>query len=171
MGKKTDDPSATVNSMEFAAIFDANGVETLQKSYDNLAQSGRLIIYGFHTNLPRAPTVTMNKNAEGKAGTKPASTLMISPFTWLRILYGLLFGGMPRFDPMMLTLTSKAVMGFNLSFFSREIEMATVYSDAIIGYIERDVIPSNFTVTVLDDAREGHELLSTGNSVGKIVVS
>lgn len=32
----------------YIAIFDANGVETIQQSYDQLTQCGRLVIYGFH---------------------------------------------------------------------------------------------------------------------------
>ena len=34
----------TVNG--YKAIFDANGVETLQQSYNNLSRGGRLITYG-----------------------------------------------------------------------------------------------------------------------------
>lgn len=38
----------------YAAIFDANGLETLQASYDHLAKCGKLVTYGFHSNLPRS---------------------------------------------------------------------------------------------------------------------
>jgi NADPH:quinone reductase-like Zn-dependent oxidoreductase len=37
----------------FAAIFDANGVSTLRASYQHLAPAGRLVVYGFHSMLPR----------------------------------------------------------------------------------------------------------------------
>ena len=37
----------------FNSVFDANGVETLKYSYDHLAPAGKLIIYGFHTMLPK----------------------------------------------------------------------------------------------------------------------
>ena len=30
----------------YEVVFDANGIETLQKSYDHLASGGKLIIYG-----------------------------------------------------------------------------------------------------------------------------
>ena len=36
----------------FAAVFDANGVSTLRASYEALARCGRLVVYGFHSNLP-----------------------------------------------------------------------------------------------------------------------
>ena len=32
---------------------DANGVSTLKQSFNHLAQTGRLIVYGFHSMLPR----------------------------------------------------------------------------------------------------------------------
>lgn len=34
-------------------VLDANGVETLAQSYKHTAAGGRLIIYGFHTMLPK----------------------------------------------------------------------------------------------------------------------
>jgi NADPH:quinone reductase-like Zn-dependent oxidoreductase len=33
--------------------YDANGVETLGNSYRHLAMGGKLVIYGFHTMLPK----------------------------------------------------------------------------------------------------------------------
>ena len=38
----------------FDAVFDANGVETLKQSYDHLAPTGRLVVYGFHSMLPKS---------------------------------------------------------------------------------------------------------------------
>ena len=37
----------------YDAIFDANGVATLADSYAHLAPTGRLLVYGFHSMLPR----------------------------------------------------------------------------------------------------------------------
>lgn len=59
-----------------------------------------LITYGFHSNLPKAAD-------------------LLSPIAWLKMLRGLT--QMPSFDPMSLVLDSKAVMGFNLSFFADEV--------------------------------------------------
>ncbi|MFT7625086.1 MAG: NADPH:quinone reductase-like Zn-dependent oxidoreductase, partial [Myxococcota bacterium] len=47
-------------------ICDANGVETLQQSWKHLCPPGKLVVYGFHTMLPRT-------------GGKPA---------WLRLAWG-----------------------------------------------------------------------------------
>ena len=59
------------------------------------AQTGRLVIFGFHTNLPTV-----------------SSTL--SPLHWLRMAKGM--ASMPTFEPMDLVLSSKSIHGFNLSF-------------------------------------------------------
>ncbi len=34
-------------------IFDANGLSTLKQSYRHLAPVGKLVVYGFHSMLPR----------------------------------------------------------------------------------------------------------------------
>lgn len=60
----------------------------------------RLISYGFHSNLPKASD-------------------LLSPTAWLQMLVGII--NMPKYDPMALVLDSKAVMGFNLSFFADEV--------------------------------------------------
>ena len=38
----------------YSAIFDANGYATLRSSYDHLAPGGRLVVYGFHSMLPKS---------------------------------------------------------------------------------------------------------------------
>eukprot|EP00975_Prorocentrum_lima_P053334 11184216-Prorocentrum_lima.AAC.1 len=81
------DEARTVAPEGYIAIFDANGVSTLQQSYEHLALCGRLIIYGFHSNLPRG-IHTLN------------------PFAWLKMAF--LISRMPKFDPMALVLESKA---------------------------------------------------------------
>ena len=47
--KSTQDLWTTASDLTvqgYKAIFDANGVETLQQSYNNLASGGRLVTYG-----------------------------------------------------------------------------------------------------------------------------
>lgn len=90
----------------YVAIFDANGLETLSGSYEHLSRCGRLITYGFHSNLPR-------------------QTGALSPIEWVKMVIGLV--QMPRFDPMAMVLESKAVAGFNLSFFADEHELIERY--------------------------------------------
>ena len=136
----------------FAAIFDANGVETLQDSYDHLDRNGRLITYGFHSNLP-------------KKG-------IINPLNWLHLIYGMT--QMPKFDPMQLCLNSKAVLGFNLSFFAEEKQLIESYLTQIISWIQDETIKiaNNASMTILDmkNVRKSHQLIQSGNSIGKILI-
>jgi NADPH:quinone reductase-like Zn-dependent oxidoreductase len=97
----------------FSAIFDANGVETLNDSYEHLARCGKLIIYGFHTNIPKA-------------------TSLLSPFSWIGMILKMI--RMPSFLPMNLTLESKSVCGFNLSFFADEHELIKVRGTRATAY-------------------------------------
>ena len=90
------------------AIFDANGIETLNTSFYNLCRTGTLVTYGFHSNLPK-------------------SSSLLSPINWMKIIYNMLL--MPKFDPMALVLESKNVCGFNLSFFADETELIKNYMD------------------------------------------
>jgi len=76
----------------FDVVLDANGVETLRKSYASLRPTGRLVIYGFHSML-----------SPGRA--KP---------NWLKLVWD--FVRMPRFNPLRLTDDNRAVLAFNLSY-------------------------------------------------------
>ncbi|MCA9663250.1 MAG: zinc-binding dehydrogenase, partial [Myxococcales bacterium] len=73
----------------YDVICDANGVATLGQSFAHLAPTGKLVIYGFHTMLPRR-------------GGKPK---------WLRL--ALAYLRTPRFNPLDLTSLNRSVMGFN----------------------------------------------------------
>lgn len=134
----------------FAAIFDASGVETLAGSYENLSRCGRLITYGFHSNLPKASS-------------------LLSPLEWIRMIYRV--AAMPRFDPMSLVLDSKAVLGFNLSFFADEHELVRKYFDQIVEWvIEGKTSVPAVTVVDMKDISRAHELIQSGSTVGKIVM-
>ncbi|CAL1160478.1 unnamed protein product [Cladocopium goreaui] len=102
----------------YRAVFDANGVATLKASYNLLSRNGRLVVYGFHSNLPKC---------DGGLGA-------LSPLNWIRMAIDL--ARTPHFDPMFLTLDSKAVLGFNLSFFSDEIETGEKYLKQLKSWIE-----------------------------------
>lgn len=139
----------------YAAIFDANGAETLSDSYDHLSRCGSLITYGFHTNLPRKSS-------------------FLSPWHWIRMIFELL--KLPRFDPMTMVLESRTVAGFNLSFFADEHELIQSYMAQIVGWVEDGSISlSNgglglLQVMPLSDIRKAHELLQSGGTTGKIVI-
>jgi synaptic vesicle membrane protein VAT-1 len=134
----------------YVAIFDANGVDTLADSYENLCRCGRLVTYGFHSNLPKASS-------------------LLSPFEWIRMLRRVI--AMPKFDPMSLVLDSKAVLGFNLSFFADEHELVRRYFEQIYTWVEEGkvTVPA-CTVCDMKDIGRAHELIQTGSTVGKIVM-
>lgn len=141
----------------FRAIFDANGVSTLQASYDHLAMTGSLVVYGFHSNIP------MGRSS-------------LSPLNWLGMLVGML--KMPRFDAMDMTLKSKSVSGFNLSFFEDEVETISSYMDLLLSWIEtKQFVAFDAGVETIKFGEEGegvakaHDKIQSGKSVGKIVVS
>lgn len=134
----------------YVAIFDANGVDTLFNSYEHLSRCGRLVTYGFHSNLPKASS-------------------FLSPIEWIRMIYKVI--AMPKFEPMSLVLDSKAVLGFNLSFFADEHELVRSYFEQIYVWIaEGKISVPACTVCDMKDIGIAHELIQTGSTVGKIVM-
>lgn len=134
----------------YKTICDANGVSTLTKSYGHLAQTGRLIIFGFHSNLP------MGKH-------------MLSPIEWIRMAKKM--NSMPAFDPMDLTVSNKSVLGFNLSFFADEREVVGELFDQICIWLEEEKLRCPRVVTMkMENIGEAHSLIQSGSSVGKIVM-
>lgn len=134
----------------YAAIFDANGVATLRESYEHLAQTGTLVIYGFHTNLPSAAS--------------------LSPLAWARMAVGM--ARMPKFDPMALVLSSKTVAGFNLSFFAEEAALVSAYMDQIVAWVSAGRLRvSKVTAYALADVPRAHTFIQSGASIGKLVLN
>mmetsp|Transcript_17101 Transcript_17101/g.24070 ORF Transcript_17101/g.24070 Transcript_17101/m.24070 type:complete len:455 (+) Transcript_17101:14-1378(+) len=135
----------------YTCILDANGVSTLQDSYDHLAPTGRLIIFGFHSNLPL-----------GRA--------MLSPLEWIRMAQKQ--SKMPQFDPMDLTVSNKSVLGFNLSFFADETEIVSDMFDQIVEWAETKQIRCPKVVEMpMNEIANAHDLIQSGKSVGKIVMN
>ena len=72
---------------------------------------------------------------------------------------------------MNMVLDSKSVLGFNLSFFSEEHELIRTYMTQIVEWIEKDKIKlPEVTLFEVADIRRAHELIQSGNSMGKIVI-
>jgi NADPH:quinone reductase-like Zn-dependent oxidoreductase len=136
----------------YATILDANGISTLRDSYNNLCPTGRLIVFGFHSNLP------LGKDA-------------LSPRQWL--LMAIRQFCMPTFDAMDMVVANKSVMGFNLSFLSDEREFVSQLWNQIHQWLCSGDLQCPRVVTMDDMQQIGdaHELIMSGQSVGKIVVS
>lgn len=134
----------------YKTIMDANGVSTLKESYDHLAPTGRLIVFGFHSNLP------LGKDS-------------LNPLEWIKMANKM--KKMPAFDPMHLTVENKAVLGFNLSFFADEEKLVGKLFDQICTWLEEGLLTCPSIATFeMKDIGDAHRLIQSGSSVGKIVV-
>ena len=134
----------------YKTIMDANGVSTLQQSYDHLAPTGRLVVFGFHSNLP------MGRDS-------------LNPLEWIKMAKKM--NKMPAFDPMFLTVDNKSVLGFNLSFFADEKEVVSELFDQICVWLEAGLLRCpRVAIFDIDDIADAHTLIQSGSSVGKIVV-
>lgn len=132
----------------FDIIADANGAETLKDSYGHLASSGKLLVYGFHTMMP-------------KQGGK---------IDWIRLIR--MYLKTPRFNPLNMTSDNKSVIAFNLSYLFDKKELFIEATHHLISLIENGDIKGPST-TVFDFVRvaEAHKALESGKTTGKIILS
>lgn len=134
----------------FAAVFDANGVATLGDSYEHLAPCGKLIVYGFHTMLPKMGGV-------------------IDPLQWVRM--GVQWLRTPRFNPLAMVPANKSVLAFNLSFLFDQKELLTGAMAELLGWVHSGQLKMpKVTEYKLDDVRKAHAALESGKTVGKLVL-
>jgi NADPH:quinone reductase-like Zn-dependent oxidoreductase len=130
----------------FHAIFDANGVSTLRASYDHLAPTGVLAIYGFHSMLPR----------DGR-------------LNWLRLAWHWL--RTPRFNPLRMTQENRSVIAANLSFLQSE---ATRLREGMHWLLERfadgRLTPLPVTTFALSDAANAQRAIESGKTIGKLAL-
>lgn len=134
----------------FHAVFDANGVSTLSGSFASLAPTGRLIVYGFHSMLPRHG---------GVLGLKE----------WVKIAWD--YVRTPRFMPLDMTATNRAVLGFNLSFLFKETELLKKAMTDITGWMrEGKLKASPVRLYELNNVAQAHRDIESGTTVGKLVL-
>lgn len=130
----------------FDAIFDANGVATLRQSYRHLAPTGRLVVYGFASMLPR----------DGR-------------LNWLRLAWDWL--RTPRFDPLRMTQENRSVLAANLSFLEAR---ANLLADGMRWLLARfdagDLVPPRTTPFPLARAADAQRAIESGTTVGKLVL-
>jgi len=124
------DKAREISPHGYKTIMDANGVSTLRQSYQHLCCTGHLIIFGFHSNLPR-----------GKS--------MLSPLEWIRM--GKRMNQMPQFDPMDLVTLNKSVLGFNLSFFAKERDVVSELLNQICEWIREGLFLFNVAAYCADE--------------------
>jgi len=128
-------------------ILDANGVSTLEQSYRHLAPIGRLVVYGFHSMLPRQ-------------GGLPGK---------LRLAWN--YWRTPRFSPFSLTTRNRSVLGFNLSFLFDRQELMETGLQQLIQWLEEGKLASpRVTVYPFEQVADAHRDLESGQTVGKLVL-
>jgi NADPH:quinone reductase-like Zn-dependent oxidoreductase len=129
------------------ASFDANGVTTLKPAFQRLKLGGRLVVYGFAEIMPR--------------GRRP--TLPELAWNWLRV---------PRFSPLDMTASNRAVMGFNVVFLTEKAELAREGFDKVAGWA-RDGLLKKMPVTAFPvrEVAQAHRALESGTTVGKLVLT
>lgn len=132
----------------FDIIFDANGVETLGQSYKHLAPAGKLVCYGFHT---------MFKKGSAKV-------------SWGKLIFDFL--RTPRFGPLDMTNQNKSLVTFNLSFLFPRKDLLQEGMREILKWIEEEkIVPPPITIFKISEMAKAHELIETGQSIGKIVIA
>ncbi|MCE9668714.1 medium chain dehydrogenase/reductase family protein [Myxococcus stipitatus] len=131
----------------YDVVLDANGVATLRDSYRHLASPGKLVIYGFHSMLPRQ-------------GGRPNYAKLA--WDWLRT---------PRFNPLALTNDNASVLAFNLSYLFERREVLTEGMARLLGWVEEGkVVSPQVTRFPLDAVADAHKALESGTTVGKLVL-
>lgn len=132
----------------FDVVLDANGIETLRESFRHLAPTGRLVVYGFATMLPR-----------GGRG-RPSWPKLAADF--LRT---------PRFDPLTMTNENKSVMAFNLSYLFERRELLAESMAALTAWTDAGkLLPPPVTTFSLAEVAEAHRTIEEGKTIGKLVL-
>lgn len=128
-------------------VLDANGVETLAKSFEHLAATGKLMVYGFHTMLPKSGRLN-----------------------WPKLIWNYL--RTPRFSPLELTAKNKSVLAFNLSFLFERFDILNEGMNHLIKLVEEGSIkPHEVVAFSYKDVAKAHAYIESGKSVGKIALA
>ncbi len=131
----------------FDVVLDANGVSTLGDSYNHLATPGKLVVYGFHSMLPRQ-------------GGRPNWAKLV--LDWVRT---------PRFNPLQLTKENRSVLGFNLSYLFGRADILEQAMRDLLGWLAAGKLtPLEVTPYPLDKVADAHKAIESGQTVGKLAL-
>ena len=129
-------------------VLDANGLSTLRQSYRHLAPMGKLVVYGFHSMLP-------------KTGGLP-NRLSLA-WNYLRT---------PRFSPFDLTTHNHSVLGFNLSFLFDKTDVMERGLQQLLHWLEQGKLrPPHVSCYRFESVAHAHRDLESGQTVGKLVLT
>ncbi|WP_224240382.1 zinc-binding dehydrogenase [Hyalangium gracile] len=113
----------------------------------HLASLGKLVIYGFHSMLPRQ-------------GGWP-SWLKLA-WDWLRT---------PRYNPLTLTNDNTSVLAFNLSYLFEQRDILSSAMARMLAWVEEGkLVAPPVSRFPLDQVADAHRALESGTTVGKLVL-
>lgn len=128
-------------------VFDANGPATLKQSYNHLAATGKLVIYGFHSMLSK------------KGGLARAINLAIQYFR------------IPRWNPLNMTGANKSIITFNLSYLFHRMDLFKEAMHDLLRWVEEGKIKMPPVQAVsFEKVAEAHQALESGTTVGKLIL-
>lgn len=132
----------------YDVILDANGVSTLGQSYGHLAPAGKLVIYGFHSMLPR--------------GRGKPRYLKLA-LDYLRT---------PRFNPLRMTGENRSVLAFNLSYLFDRQEFLQEAMCQLGTWLEQGKIrPLPVKTYPYTQVAEAHRALESAQTTGKLALT
>ncbi len=131
----------------YDVVLDANGPKTLKQSYAHLRPGGKLVVYGFHSMLPRA------------GGVPRFRELAVG---WLRI---------PRFSPLEMTGANRSVMAFNLSYLFDRHDVLEEAMTELLGWLaDGSLRAPEVRAFAFDSVADAHRALESGQTTGKLVL-
>jgi NADPH:quinone reductase-like Zn-dependent oxidoreductase len=131
----------------YDVVLDANGVATLKQSYNHLAPVGKLVVYGFHSMLPRRGGIPHK----------------------LRLAWD--YWRTPRFSPFSLTTRNRSVLGFNLSFLFDRTEIMQQGLRQLLTWLDEGKLRAPpVTPYPFEQVADAHRDLESGQTVGKLVL-
>lgn len=155
--KSTQDLWTTAEDLTvsgYKAIFDANGVDTLQESYKHVASGGRLVSFGGATLMPRS-------TATGTGSVRVSD--------WIKMMWR--YKNSPTFNPLTMMSDNKSLMAFNLSFMFADKTLIKESFNDLFQWIEDGRIKvAKVTEYRLKDVGTAHRDLESGNTIGKLVL-
>lgn len=132
----------------YDVVLDANGGPSLRDSYELLAPGGRLVVYGFHTMLP-------------KAKGRPSWPRLARE--WART---------PRFSPFRMVQQNRSVLAFNLSYLFDRVELFGDAIDRVTGWLDEGrVRPLQVRTFPAAQVADAQRAIESGQTTGKLVLT
>ena len=132
----------------YDVVLDANGASTLKNSFNQVAMSGKLVVYGFHSMFPK----TSGRVNYVKLAVDYLKT--------------------PRFHPLQFADGNKSLVTFNLSFLWDKRELLTQAMGDIQLWIEQGLLqPPAVKAYPWDQVGQAHADLESGKTVGKLILN